>query len=284
VVQCGKLPILNTRPGFSDNLMISYNQPRLSPGSECFLNLRFRLREDTPWASAGHEVAWEQFKLPFTAPAPLALPVSDMAALEVRQVAGNLAIRGKDLEVVFERNSGFLAKYEWKGLALLQSGPALNAWRAPTDNDGFKWMSDDPWILKQNKYLSQWLAAGLDRLESRLESLDYVQLRPQVVRVKTAHTVQAAGKDAVSIMPLPIPSMAMGRFWPTSMSRRLASSRAPAPGSITGASAWFRTVHLVWPRPRRELCRPQSWSESGALQRQRRRTVRALHHAAGKWQ
>jgi beta-galactosidase/beta-glucuronidase len=196
VVQCGKLPILNTRPGFSDNLMISYNQPRLSPGSECFLNLRFRLREDTPWASAGHEVAWEQFKLPFTAPAPLALPVSDMAALEVRQVAGNLAIRGKDLEVVFERNSGFLAKYEWKGLALLQSGPALNAWRAPTDNDGFKWMSDDPWILKQNKYLSQWLAAGLDRLESRLESLDYVQLRPQVVRVKTAHTVQAAGKDA----------------------------------------------------------------------------------------
>ncbi len=86
--------------------------------------------------------------------------------------------------------------YDWKEIPLLRSGPMLNAWRAPTDNDGFKWMSEDPWIVKQSKYLSQWLAVGLNRLESKLEMLDCVQLRPQVVRVKTVHTIQAPRKSA----------------------------------------------------------------------------------------
>ena len=46
-------------------------QPALPPG------------EDTLWANAGHEVAWEQFKLPFTAPEPVRSPRRDMPALEI---------------------------------------------------------------------------------------------------------------------------------------------------------------------------------------------------------
>ena len=46
----------------------------------------------------------------------------------------------------------------------MQSGPALNVWRAPTDNDGFKWMENE-----DRKMLAQWLKAGLDRLENKLE-------------------------------------------------------------------------------------------------------------------
>jgi beta-galactosidase len=38
------------------------------PGVEYFLDVIFTLRADTPWATAGHEVAWEQFKLPLAAP------------------------------------------------------------------------------------------------------------------------------------------------------------------------------------------------------------------------
>ncbi len=96
VVQGGQLPLLNTRPGFADNLIIPYSKPRLAPGAECFLNLRFRLREDTLWAKAGHEVAWEQFKLPFTAPEPVVLFPQDMPALEIPKGSGSLVVRGKD--------------------------------------------------------------------------------------------------------------------------------------------------------------------------------------------
>jgi beta-galactosidase len=191
VVQSGKLPQLNTRPGFADNLMLPYSQPRLTPGAEGFLNLRFCLAKDTLWASAGHEVAWDQFKLPFAAPEPVTLSVQAMPALSVQNDPTSISVRGTDFAIVFDRSSGLLSDYDWRGTALLQSGPALNIWRAPTDNDGFKWMSDDEWILSQKKLLSQWLVAGLDRLESKLEAFEYAQLLPQAVQIKTVHTVQA---------------------------------------------------------------------------------------------
>ncbi len=195
-VQTGQLPRMNTRPGFAENLTIPFRQPRLSPGQECFLNLRFRLVEDTRWAAAGHEVAWEQFKLPFAAPEPMLLPSEGMPTLQVQTGPDSVSIDGQGFEIVFDRSSGLLSKYTWKGTALVQSGPALNIWRAPTDNDGFKWMSEDEWIRMQQKLLSQWLVAGLDRLENKLESFECAQLRPQVAQVKTTHTVQAQGIDA----------------------------------------------------------------------------------------
>ncbi|MBE0698558.1 MAG: DUF4981 domain-containing protein, partial [Anaerolineaceae bacterium] len=191
VVQRGQLPLMNTRPGFAESLSIPYSQPRLSPGAECFLNLRFCLAKDTLWASAGHEVAWEQFKLPFAAPELVTLSPFDMAALEVINETSSITVRGTDFSIAFDRSSGLLTNYDWHGAALIQSGPALNIWRAPTDNDGFKWMSDDEWILSQKKLLSQWLVAGLDRLESKLETLECVQLLPQAVEVKTVHVVKA---------------------------------------------------------------------------------------------
>jgi beta-galactosidase len=105
--------------------------------------------------------------------------------------AASITVHGTDFSVAFTRASGVLSSYTWRGTALVQSGPALNIWRAPTDNDGFKWMSDDEWILSQKKLLSQWLAVGLDRLERKLESLECAQLLPQAVQIKTVHTVQA---------------------------------------------------------------------------------------------
>ncbi len=85
VVQRGPLPVMSTRPGFGEAITLPYSQPRLDPGAECFLNLRFKLAQDTLWASAGHEVAWEQFKLPVPAPEPVIAPVMDMAPLHVRR-------------------------------------------------------------------------------------------------------------------------------------------------------------------------------------------------------
>lgn len=196
VLQSGQLPVMSTRPGFAEAVTIPYSQPRLAPGVECFLNLRFKLNQDTSWAKAGHEVAWEQFKLPFAAPEPVVLPLDGMDALQIHSDAAGITIRSERLEAAFDRASGVISRYAWDGVDLMQSGPVFNAWRAPTDNDGFKWMSDDPWVLMQNKYLSQWKNAGLDRLENRLESLECVQLQPQAVQVKTVHRCQAEGVDA----------------------------------------------------------------------------------------
>ncbi len=194
VVQYGPLPRMTTRPGFAETISIPYRVPRLSFGEECFLTLRFKLAEDTLWAQAGHEVAWEQFKLPVAASAP-AVAV-ELPAVTVQETGAEIAVSGPDFEVAFDRESGKITRYAWQGVDLVQSGPALNVWRAPTDNDGFKWMTDDPWIRSQKKLLSQWLVAGLDRLVSRLDLLECAQVRPQAVEVRAVHTLQAEGVEA----------------------------------------------------------------------------------------
>jgi len=46
-------------------------------GTEYWLEVSFKLKIKTPWADPGHEVAWEQFKLPWSIPVasvPAALP------------------------------------------------------------------------------------------------------------------------------------------------------------------------------------------------------------------
>lgn len=191
VVQSGTLPRFNTRPGFSDEITVPFSQPRLGPGAECFLNLRFCLAQDASWAAAGHEVAWEQFKLPVAAPPALALPAAGMPALAVREDAAAITVAGEGFTLSVDRANGRIARYTYQGAELLKSGPALNIWRAPTDNDGFKWRENE-----EHKMLAQWQKVGLDRLESRLERLTCNQPAPGALIIETVHVLQAGGIDA----------------------------------------------------------------------------------------
>jgi beta-galactosidase/beta-glucuronidase len=191
VVQHGPLPVLSTRPGFTETLSLPYSQPRMEPGAECFLNLRFRLAKDTVWAKAGHEVAWEQFKLPIAAPEARILQTATTAPLKLVEGPAEVAVRGDGFEVAFDRVSGQVQRYTWKNQALMQAGPKLNIWRAPTDNDGFKWMENE-----DHKLLAQWLHAGLDRLTYHLEALECAQPKPQAAQIKAVYRVQAEGVEA----------------------------------------------------------------------------------------
>jgi beta-galactosidase/beta-glucuronidase len=185
VIQHGELPVLSTPPGGTEWIQIPYSQPRLAPGAEVFLTLRFRLSADTSWAEAGHEVAWEQFKLPFSAE-PVALSLKNMDALAISSTDGLLIICGQDFEVGLDHANGQITYYDWKGVKLIQSGPILNAWRAPTDNDGFKW---DP--SKHGKLYQQWLKAGINRLEYKLQSLKLQQPEAQWIKITTELAAQA---------------------------------------------------------------------------------------------
>ena len=191
VVQRGLLPTMSTRPGFSEVVYLPYSQPRLPAGAEAFLTLRFKLAADTAWGESGHEVAWEQFKLPIAAPQPVLLPTAGMPALDVRESADAITVVGQDFEIAFDRATGAICRYTYKGTSLMQTGPALNAWRAATDNDGFKWNAE-----QERKLLLDWLQAGLDRLEHKLESLECAQPKEQAVRVTAKFTVQAQNTPA----------------------------------------------------------------------------------------
>ena len=117
----------------SGKATVPYKLPLGRPGAEYYLTLSFKSKEATPWAEAGTEVAWAQFKLPVAVPA--VKRVMPAPAFIVDEADGALAIGVNDHLFQFDMERGTLDTWEYAGTPLLEQGPILNIWRAPTDND-----------------------------------------------------------------------------------------------------------------------------------------------------
>lgn len=56
---------IDIEPLSRKKVMIKYNMPKVAKaGAEYFLNLKVTLKEDTLWAKAGHEIAYNQLQIP----------------------------------------------------------------------------------------------------------------------------------------------------------------------------------------------------------------------------
>lgn len=90
----------------------------------------FRLREDTLWAKAGHEVAFGERVL-----GKPVYPRSVPGAPEVVDGGWNVGVHGDGFHLLFSKDRGGLISYRRAGKELLRGMPRPNFWRAPTDND-----------------------------------------------------------------------------------------------------------------------------------------------------
>src|SRR5262249_30422834 len=132
---------------------------------ERFLNFRFYQREDTPWVSAGYEVAWEQLALPArrSTARPKDAPTSDVT---MREEGVLITLRAGSITASFDKSTGILSGFGAKDTSALKQGPQLNVWRAGTDNDGIKLQGGQEW-----KALPRWLALGLNHAKSDLQGV-----------------------------------------------------------------------------------------------------------------
>ena len=161
----GKLPVLKTAPQKVGKITLKLPVLAVEVGQEAFLNLRFYAAAATPWCQSGHEVGWDQIpvsakagKIPKAARVairPLTLDVSE----------GNFTVGNDDFRLVASRETGFIETLRWHEHDILISGPQLQIWRGPTDNDGIKGWPHETW-----RPLSKWRAQGLDKLTVRLVS------------------------------------------------------------------------------------------------------------------
>ncbi len=187
-VLAGKLPPLRVAPGEALDVRLDLSDAGQLIG-ERFLNFRFCQREDTLWASAGHEVAWEQIALPSRlrrissksrrASAPPA------SAEENDQT---IVLRARGVQAVFDKSSGTLAAFEAQGINFIQRGPLLNVWRAATDNDGIKLQDSPEW-----KALPRWLALGLNNARHIVAAMRLIRSDEQACVVEITH--QVSGRD-----------------------------------------------------------------------------------------
>jgi len=173
VVQAGQLGPLGAPPGQSSQIVIPFDPPSPAPGVEYWLTLKFRRVDDTSaWAEVGHEAAWAQFKLP-------------LAALTLDDGPEAITVHGAGFNLHYDRASGQLSDWQAAGRPLIRRGPALDLWRAPTDND-------------MRRLAALWQQAGLPRLVEQATSISARQLSPQLVEVTVETQAAAPGQAPVA--------------------------------------------------------------------------------------
>lgn len=100
--------------------------------AEYHLNLSVRLKEDTDWAKAGHEVAYAQFEVPATVEhtSPTVMP-----GVVITNKADTIAVGGNNFSFSVNKSTGIIEDYVYGGELLLEQGPVPTYWRAPVLND-----------------------------------------------------------------------------------------------------------------------------------------------------
>lgn len=125
------LPSIPARTEKDIALPYSLNFP-VKNGAQYYLNISYRLREDTPYAKSGHELATAQFKLPIEKEGILVKP---QGTLTVTKNHTTLTAAGDRFQVDFDLVRGNITKLVRDHVVIMEQGPKLNFWRAPIDND-----------------------------------------------------------------------------------------------------------------------------------------------------
>ena len=188
---------LQVPPLTKKRIQIPYHKPMIIPGKEYRITISSSLKEDKIWASAGHEVAWDQLELPWYIQA--VSPVKQPEALTFNKTPEGVEILGSDFVYKFDK-SGTLVSIVHKGVEMLKSPVSFNIWRAPLANDQDQWNSGNARTLNWREGYGEHVATefyslGVDKVTSLPMSVDaYEQAGKVYVNVRDI-TLMGKEKD-----------------------------------------------------------------------------------------
>ncbi len=135
VLKSGKIPTLDVAPGETKTVNIDLKGITAKSGVEYFLTISAKTIVAENLLSAGWEIASQQIKLPFEAPI-VRSEITKAEKVSFKE-GTTIDISGKGFSLTFDRISGIMTSYKFKGKELLLNGfgPRPAFWRAPTDND-----------------------------------------------------------------------------------------------------------------------------------------------------
>ena len=248
---------------------------------ETWLSVRAELAHDTPWAPAGHVVARTQCDLT----PPVARPAVEARrpdrAAPGRPVRHSVRLGPAELDLA----TGLLTRLG----DLAVSGPRLELWRAPTDNDrsgergsyelGAPEDTPRRGRARARRPTQRWRERGLDRLVHRVTAVEVGgRTRPSSASA-SARATQALGVDVT----LPLPARAATPWRCASRCSPTRAGTAPGRGSACAStcrsgstgprgSGPGRTRATPTPTTRRTSdASPPTWPGSTCATRARRR-------------
>ncbi len=135
----GLVALPAVKAGGHARLEVRWPAAQVEPGAERLVTVEIVNREATALVPRGHVVAWDQFSLG-VAPGPRRADAAQRtgalsAGLQLDESGSTIRVRGRRFEAGFEKTTGLLTSFTYDGHAVMRSGPSLNFWRAPIDND-----------------------------------------------------------------------------------------------------------------------------------------------------
>ncbi len=126
---------------------VNLTYPELPGTGEFIYEVSLRLKDDTLWAKAGHEISFGQY-VKKTADKT----EEKTCPLEIIRGDVNIGVRGRGFTAMFSKAEGGIASLCYDGVEYITRTPKLTFWRALTDNDRG---------AKNGFDAAQWMTAGL---------------------------------------------------------------------------------------------------------------------------
>ena len=141
IMRSGRVEDLNVEP--QQTIKIKLPIGKTCQCSEWLLNVAYKLKNTEGLLPAGHTIAKQQLVLnPYKAPS---MELKNQAKSNWEVVEPTLKenderyliVDGENFRIEFDKQNGYLSKYQVNGLDMMKEGSYLkpNFWRAPTDND-----------------------------------------------------------------------------------------------------------------------------------------------------
>ncbi len=177
IIQNGKIKKLNINPLESKVITIPFQEVKIKPSAEYWLKVSFSESENTLWANAGLEVAWDQFKIPFKSNSLQVIKeVISRTPLQTVENMNEVKISSEEFEILFSKSSGTIQSLKFRDNEFISNksevpgGPVLNVYRAPTGHDTRSLGLD-------------WKKSGLDKSTPHLISFNLEKVKESKVLV-----------------------------------------------------------------------------------------------------
>lgn len=134
ILQTGFMAVPSIEARANKDITLPYDLSviKVKPGVHYYVNISYQLREDTSYASSGHELATAQFELPLYKEGIMVRPEG---ILNVEKEHTTLHVKGANFSLDFNLVNGNLMNIVRDGMQVLSKGPRLTLWRTPISND-----------------------------------------------------------------------------------------------------------------------------------------------------
>lgn len=184
--------------------------------SEYILEFRFLLREKTIWAPKDFEIGFEQIKLTeHEFGRPVFINKSTPRNLNYSNEKQKIVIENDLHRLTFNKHTGEVETWIFNNHNLIASGPKLQLWRPPTDND--------------HKVARKWYEFGYDRLNQNLHNIDLVSLSKDEIQISLEFRIGAVSLQVPFELKMIYKIVNSGLIELTSTLHCLSSSLPPLP-------------------------------------------------------